>query len=389
MSLCFLLVSFAGWNEGTKSSEERQAFSYFVFLVFCEVGSFKLWQEKVGVIGQSKNTNKTFWAVQMEATGRKSFSSGDPVSRLIFLCPSSDIVPICQHSGLKRRPQRWTVIHRSACWTIPHLVFSNQGSMRKARSLSECWLFRVRRSGRRSSSFGKRVLSSGLRLLMRERRAFMRFSCSCSTAATSAIPERSEEKKKKGENEVRRDKTCCPTLDVCANVSILPADTSTTAMKRAISSGSKPKDPNFSLKSNMASSREPIPRALSDASEYVCPLRKVTVLSLGSNSEQNLTIRTCRQIRIRSETFWRKKLLQRSTNKFWSPGCTWKVPDLSSMTWSCWLRFWKPGMLFANSTTSLTAGVKHCEKDSHTSWLERLAGATGQEFRGHAWKGRK
>lgn len=80
--------------------------------------------------------------------------------------------------------------------------------------------------------------------------------------------------------------------EICKNVS-LPAETSTTAMKRAISSGSRPMDPSFSLKSNMASSREPIPRALSDASEYVCPLRKVTARSLASNSEQNLTIRTC------------------------------------------------------------------------------------------------
>lgn len=76
-------------------------------------------------------------------------------------------------------------------------------------------------------------------------------------------------------------------------VLVLPADTSTTAMKSAISSGSSPKDPSFSLKSNMASSKDPMPRARSDASEYVCPLRNVTVLSLGSNNEQNLTIRTC------------------------------------------------------------------------------------------------
>jgi len=71
-----------------------------------------------------------------------------------------------------------------------------------------------------------------------------------------------------------------------------PADTSTTAMNRAISSGSRPREPSFSLKSKMASKRQPIPRARRDTSEYVCPLRKVTVLSLGSNSEQNLTIST-------------------------------------------------------------------------------------------------
>lgn len=171
---------------------------------------------------------------------------------------------------------------------------------------------------------------------------------------------------------------------------VLPAETSTTAMKRAISSGSRPKDPSFSLNSNMASSKEPMPRALSDASEYVCPLRKVTVLSLGSNSEQNLTIRTCGQNQNRSASEKTHKDKKGSKEK--APtvpptnltGCTWKVPDLSSMTWSCWLRVWKPGMLFANSTTSLTAGVKHWEKDSHTSWLERLAGATGHELSGHA-----
>lgn len=57
---------------------------------------------------------------------------------------------------------------------------------------------------------------------------------------------------------------------------------------------------------------------------------------------------------------------------------------MSSMTWSCWLRLWKPGMLFANSTTSLTAGVKHWEKESHTSWLDRLAAVTGHALSGHA-----
>lgn len=146
----------------------------------------------------------------------------------------------------------------------------------------------------------------------------------------------------------------------------------------------------------MASSKEPMPRALNDASEYVCPLRKVTVLSFGSNNEQNLTMRTCKHkrrpgqhqkpISKRKEV---KKNVQSHTNKFCLNGCTWKVPDLSSMTWSCWLRVWKPGMLFANSTTSLTAGVKHWEKDSHTSWLERLAGATGHELSGHAYRRQK
>ena len=184
-------------------------------------------------------------------------------------------------------------------------------------------------------------------------------------------------------------------VQVCYFISfdyLLPADTSTTAMKRAISSGSSPREPNFSLKSNMASSKDPMPSARRDAREYVCPFRKVTVLSLGSNSEQNLTIRT-----------WEHS---RNTGKYWTGNtqvrkhsfhpvslccsvidCTWKVPDLSNMTWSCWLRLWKPGILLANSTTSLTAGVKHWEKDSHTCWLDRLAETTGHAFRGHAWEG--
>lgn len=44
-------------------------------------------------------------------------------------------------------------------------------------------------------------------------------------------------------------------------ITLSPADTSTTAMKRAISSGSSPREPNFSLNSNIASRREPIPKA--------------------------------------------------------------------------------------------------------------------------------
>ncbi|KAG7278882.1 hypothetical protein CRUP_036396, partial [Coryphaenoides rupestris] len=143
--------------------------------------------------------------------------------------------------------------------------------MRKASSLSECWMLRVRRSGSRSSSLGNRALSSGRRWEMRERSAWIRFSWSCSTPLTSTMPERSA--RKGGERQQGQH-------------------TSTTAMNRAISSGSRPREPSFSLKSNMASKRQPIPRARRDASEYVCPLRKVTVLSLGSNSEQNLTIST-------------------------------------------------------------------------------------------------
>lgn len=65
---------------------------------------------------------------------------------------------------------------------------------------------------------------------------------------------------------------------------------------------------------------------------------------------------------------------------------TWKVPDFSSMTWSCWLSSWNPGMPLANSTTSLTAGVKHWEKDSHISWLVRSAPDTGHALRGQAFE---
>ena len=68
---------------------------------------------------------------------------------------------------------------------------------------------------------------------------------------------------------------------------------------------------------------------------------------------------------------------------------TWKVPDLSSMTWSCWLSSWNPGMPLANSTTSLTAGVKHWEKDSQISWLVRSAPDTGHALRGQAWEDKR
>lgn len=168
----------------------------------------------------------------------------------------------------------------------------------------------------------------------------------------------------------------------------LPADTSTTAMNSAISSGSRPKEPSFSLKSNMESSREVMPRARSDAKEYVWPFRKVTVFSLALNREQNLTIRTWEQNQKSSAS--ETNTTSEGTYRKWltcAVKFTWKVPDLSSMTWSCWLRVWNAGMLFANSTTSLTAGVKHWENDSHTSWLDRLAGATGQELSGHACRG--
>lgn len=68
-----------------------------------------------------------------------------------------------------------------------------QGSMRKASSLSECRLLRVRRSGRRRRSLGKRAESSGRRRVISDRRARIRPSWSCSTARMSEMPERSKE----------------------------------------------------------------------------------------------------------------------------------------------------------------------------------------------------
>jgi len=75
-------------------------------------------------------------------------------------------------------------------------------------------------------------------------------------------------------------------------VHLLPAETSTTAIKRAMSSGWSPKELSFSLKSNIASSREPMPKARRVDREYVWPFRKVTVRSSALNKVQNLTIRT-------------------------------------------------------------------------------------------------
>lgn len=68
------------------------------------------------------------------------------------------------------------------------------GSMRKANSLSECRLLRVRRSGRRSRSLEKRAESSERRRQISDRRAWIRPSCSCSTALMSEMPERSGRK---------------------------------------------------------------------------------------------------------------------------------------------------------------------------------------------------
>lgn len=78
-------------------------------------------------------------------------------------------------------------------------------------------------------------------------------------------------------------------------LSLSPAETSTTAMKRAISSGSRPKEPNFSLNSNIASSSDPMPKPRRVGKGYFWPLRKVTVRSSALNKVQNLTIRTYSQ----------------------------------------------------------------------------------------------
>lgn len=78
-------------------------------------------------------------------------------------------------------------------------------------------------------------------------------------------------------------------------VSLLPEETSTTAMKSANSSDSRPRQLSLELNSNMASSKEPIPRPLRVPSGYVCPFRKVSDRSLWLNSEENLTIRTCKR----------------------------------------------------------------------------------------------
>ncbi len=115
--------------------------------------------------------------------------------------------------GAWRLPKADISVSALALWT--------QGSMRKAKSLSEWWLFRVRKSGRRSSNFGKRVLSSGRRLVMRERRAFIRFSCSCSTAPTSTIPERSGEREEKLGLDTRKwVHTLCGYMYVCMSRSL-------------------------------------------------------------------------------------------------------------------------------------------------------------------------
>lgn len=67
-------------------------------------------------------------------------------------------------------------------------------STRNDSSFSECMLFRVRKSGSRSSSLVNREVSLGVFFRMTERRARIKVSCSCSTNEAFSIPERSERK---------------------------------------------------------------------------------------------------------------------------------------------------------------------------------------------------
>lgn len=131
---------------------------------------------------------------------------------------------------------------------------------------------------------------------MSDRRERIRLSCSCSTARMSEIPVRSV-----GHSECKSERlallsawciSCVAHLSL-DRVPCLPAETRTTAMKRAISSGSRAREPSFSLNSNMASSKEPMPKACSMGRGYVWPFRKVTVWCSALNKVQNLTIRTC------------------------------------------------------------------------------------------------
>lgn len=85
-----------------------------------------------------------------------------------------------------------TVCGRVLCEELPA-----QGSMRKANSLSECRLLRVRRSGKQRRTLGKRVVSSGRRRVISDRRARIRPSCSCSTACMSLMPKRSVEHRRR------------------------------------------------------------------------------------------------------------------------------------------------------------------------------------------------
>jgi hypothetical protein len=63
-----------------------------------------------------------------------------------------------------------------------------------------------------------------------------------------------------------------------------------------------------------------------------------------------------------------------------------KVPALSRVTWSFSESALNPGMCFANSTTSRTAGVKLSEKSSQISWGVLFGSAWGNMFIGHAWR---
>lgn len=163
------------------------------------------------------------------------------------------------------------VYYTFLCITVSVFVLfvsSAQGSMRKANSLSQCRLLRVRRSGRRRRSLGKRAVSSGRWRVISDRRARMRPSCNCSTAHMSEMPEWSEGHSGCQCEWFTDTVTSSSTKCNCSAAffhqimhSFSPAETNTTAIKRAISSGSRPKEPNFSLNSNIASSREPMPKA--------------------------------------------------------------------------------------------------------------------------------
>lgn len=120
------------------------------------------------------------------------------IARLCFLLlPSSQCVQKVAQCRVPSLQKGRTVLVRDSFWKRfrPHMLRGSpggsgarsgsqvrvpgsgaQGSMRKASSLSECWLLSVRRSGSRSSSLGNSVLSSGRRRVMSERRALIKFS---------------------------------------------------------------------------------------------------------------------------------------------------------------------------------------------------------------------
>lgn len=75
-------------------------------------------------------------------------------------------------------------------------------------------------------------------------------------------------------------------------VNAVPADTSTTAEKRLISSSLSCRATSFSLNSNMQLSSSPAPMERNRSTLYFLPLRKVTVRSFTSNKGTKRTIRT-------------------------------------------------------------------------------------------------